>query len=375
MKRILAFLLTSALSLSVLTACGGGNDDSSGSSVSAAGSQTENSSSSAKEDQENSGKAVMNLFTWDGYLPDDVLEGYTEKTGVKVNYSNFESNEEMLTKIQSGNDGYDVIIASDYIIDIAIREGGIISELDTSKIPNFSNIDPVYQSQYYDPENKYTVPFSAGTPLIVYDPAMVKLDITTYSDLWDPSLEDSVVMMDDARNVIGITLKTLGKSFNETDEAVLEQAKEKLMELKPNIRSLTVNNTQDLLISGEASVGYMFASQVALALEANPDLVVVYPTEGMGFGIDSAFIPENAANKDNAYAFLDYILEPQVGADISSQIYYLCPNQASAEFLPESYTSNTALFIPSDVLKDTEFIKDVGDATSIYDRIWTEFKQ
>lgn len=353
-NRVFSVLFASILSLSVFSSCTSKPDD------------TANSDKSSK---------TLNLFTWDGYLPSDVLEGFTEKTGVKVNYSNFESNEEMLTKLQAGNDGYDIVIASDYIIDIAVHEGDIISKLDTDKLSNYNNLDPTYQSQYYDPDNQYTIPFSAGTPLIVYDPSVVDIDITTYDDLWDESLADSVVIMDDARNVIGMTLKSMGKSMNETDESILEQAKQKLLTLKPNIRSMTVNNIQDLLISGEASVGYMFASQAALALEANPDLKIVYPTGGMGFGIDNAFIPENAPNQNNAYLFLDYILEAEVGAKISSQIYYLCPNQASAEFLPESYKNNAALFIPEEFLQDIEFIKDVGDTTQVYDKIWTAFKQ
>ncbi|MGI5958055.1 MAG: ABC transporter substrate-binding protein [Massiliimalia sp.] len=355
MKKIAAVLLASILSMSVISGCGSSSSNNGGDTAKDSGS--------------------VNIFTWDGYIPEDVQKGFTDSTGIKINYSNFESNEEMLTKLQAGTDGYDVVIASDYIIDIAVREGGIISELDLEKIPNFKNISPAFQNQYYDPENKYTVPYAAGTPLIVYDPSVVDIEITTYDDLWNEALADSVVMMDDGRNIIGMTLKSMGKSMNETDPAVLEEAKEKLLKLTPNIRSMAVNQIQDLLISGEASVGYMFASQAAIALETNPDLKVVYPTGGMGFGIDSAFVPEKSANKDNAYAFLNYILDGEVGAQISSQIYYLCPNQAADEYLPDSYKENAALFIPEDALQDTEFIKDVGDATSIYDKIWTEFKQ
>lgn len=357
MKKLAAVLLASALGTSAIAGCGSDS------------SQSADSGSASKDN------GAVNIFTWDGYIPEDVQQEFTDSTGIKINYSNFESNEEMLTKLQAGTDGYDVVIASDYIIDIAIREGGIVSELDLDKIPNFQNIDPSFQSQYYDPENKYTIPYAAGTPLIVYDPSVVDIEITTYDDLWNEALADSVVMMDDGRNIIGMTLKSMGYSMNETDPEILDQAKEKLLKLTPNIRSMAVNQIQDLLISGEASVGYMFASQAAIALETNPELEVVYPTGGMGFGIDSAFVPENASNKDNAYTFLNYILDGEVGAKISSQIYYLCPNKAAEEFLPDSYRENAALFIPEEALQDTEFIQDVGDATSTYDKIWTEFKQ
>lgn len=319
---------------------------------------------------------TLNIFTWDGYFPPDVLEEFTADFGVKINISNFESNEEMLTKLEATGAGdYDIVVASDYIIDIARRKGGILRELDKSKIPNFGNIDEAFLSQFYDPENQYTVPYGPGTPLIVYDPAVCKVDIKGYEDLWNPELRDSIVTMDDARNLIGITLKSMGKSFNETDPAVLEEAGKKLIELKPNIRTLSMNNLQDVILSGEASVGYMFTAQVVMALQGNPNLQVVYPEEGMGFGIDNMFIPQNAPNLDNAHAFINFILEPEIGARVSSQIMYLCPNKASAEFLPEEFKSNKALFIPSEVLGNTEFIQDVGEATALYDRVWTQFKQ
>ena len=282
----------------------------------------------------------------------------------------------MLTKLEATDGGdYDLVIASDYIIDVARKKGGILGELDRSLLPNFKNLDEAFLNQFFDPENLYTIPYSAGTPLILYNDEKVDVDIKGYSDLWDPSLTDSIAAMDDGRNMIGMTLKSMGKSLNETDPAVLEEARTKLMELKPNIRMLTYNNLQTVLLTGEASVAYMFSSQAAMALAENPLLKVVYPSEGMGFGIDSLFMPKNAPHPTNTHAFMNYLMGAEVGASVSSQIMYLCPNKASAEFLPAEYTSNAALFIPSDVLGNTEFMEDVGEATSTYDKIWTEFKQ
>ncbi len=349
MKKILAIGLTLILSAGLLSGC-----------------QENTPEADAKE---------LNILTWDGYIPEDILAEFQDSTGIHVNLSNFNTNEEMLSKLEATNGGqYDVVIGSDYIIDIA-RNKGLLAELDTSKIPNFQNIDPVFQSQYYDPQNTYTVPYGPGTPLIIYDPEKVSVDIQGYSDLWDPSLENSIVTIDDARNIIGITLKTMGKSFNETDEAVLEEAKEKLFQLKPNIYKLDYNNPYDAIISGEASVAYMFTPQVLLAQAARPELKVVYPKEGMGFGIDCWFIPLNAPHKDAAHTFLNYILDAEIGARISEQIMYICPNKASAEYLSEDFKSNQVLYIPSEILGETEFIKDVGEAATIYDNIWTAFKQ
>jgi len=327
--------------------------------------------------QSNGPKQVseLNILTWDGYIPQDVLEEFEAKTGITVFQSNFDSNEEMLAKISASDDtGYDLVIGSDYIIDAA-RQQNLLHELDMSKLPNYKNLNENFLSQYYDPENKYAVPYAAGTPLIVYDPAKIDTEIKGYNDLWKKELEGKIVTLDDGRNIIGITLRSLGKSMNSTDEAELAQAKEKLLQLKPNIHHLTYNNPHESIISGEADIAYMFTPQVVLALQSRPDLEVVYPEEGLGFGIDCWFIPKSVRNIDNAHEFLNFITDAKIGARISEQVLYLCPNKASEEFLSEEFKANKAIHIPDEYLKDTEFIKDIGDAAAIYDEIWTEFKQ
>lgn len=364
-KQTIALLLVAAMTLGIFSGCTKKVPENEGAAPAA---------SAASETAKGTGE--LNIFTWDGYFPQDVLDEYTEKFGVKINMSNFESNEEMLTKLEAnGASDYDIVVASDYIIEIASKKGGVLKELDKALIPNFENIDPAFQSQFYDPDNLYTVPYGPGTPLLVYNPEVCKVDIKGYEDLWNPELADSIVAMDDARNLLGITLKTMGKSFNETDPAVIAEAGEKLLKLKPNIRTLSMNNLQDVILSGEASVGYLFTAQVVMALQGNPNLKVVYPEEGMGFGIDNMFVPLNAPHSENAHSFINFILEPEIGARVSSQIMYLCPNKASVPFLPEEYKSNAALFIPSEKLDNTEFIRDVGEAIADYDKAWTAFKQ
>lgn len=244
MKKAIALTLATAMAAAIMTGCGASPAPSSTVGVPA------NPASPAAEEK------VLNIFTWDGYFPQDVIDGFTAQTGIKINFSNFETNEEMLTKLEATKGGeYDLVVASDYIIDIARKKGGLLGELDKSKLPNFTNLDESYLNKYFDPDNKYTIPYGPGTPLIVYDPAKVPFEITGYADLWRPELADSIAAIDDGRNMIGITLKTMGKSLNETDPAVLEEAGKKLQELKPNIRMLTYNNIQDAIIGGEASVG------------------------------------------------------------------------------------------------------------------------
>lgn len=374
MKKLFTLSLSALMAVSLLAGCGAKPTEPGTSAPS--GSASASTSTSAPAPAAGDAEKVLNIFTWDGYFPPDVVEAFTAETGIKINFSNFESNEEMLTKLEAAKGGeYDVVIASDYMIDIARKKGGLLGELNKTLLPNFANLDESYLNQYFDEGNKYTIPYAAGTPLIVYDPAKVSIEITGYADLWNPALKDSIAAIDDGRNMIGITLKTLGKSMNETDPAVLAEASKKLMELKPNIRVLTYSNIQDALIGGEASVGYMFTSQVAPALDARPDLKVCFPKEGMGFGIDSLFTPANAPHPANAHLFMNYVMGAEVGAKISTQVNYLCPNKASAAFLPDTFKNNLAYNVPADKLGQTEFIKDVGESTAAYDKIWTEFKQ
>lgn len=320
---------------------------------------------------------VLNILTWELYIDQDtVLTPFTQETGIRINYTNFSLNEEMVAKLEANKGGeYDIVLASDYALDI-LRKQGLLAELDKSKIPNYANIDPNFQGQYFDPDDQYTIPYAAGTPLIVYNPNMVDVPITGYESLWDPALKDSVVMMDDMRNVAGVTLKTLGQSFNTTDETILAQAREKLLQLKPNIRALDYDTPHNLMISGEAAVGYMFTPQVAWALTDNPELEVVYPEEGMGgFGIDAIVVPVNAPHKNNAHAFLDFLLRPEIGAQIAEVQQYINCNQAAVPLLSEEYLNNPVVFIPPELLGETEFIQDVGDAILLYNEMWTAFKQ
>jgi spermidine/putrescine transport system substrate-binding protein len=281
----------------------------------------------------------------------------------------------MLTKLKAANGGtYDLVLASDYIIDMARKEG-LLQELNKDIITRFGDIDPSFQSKFYDEENKYTVPFAAGTPLIVYNPNMITSEITGYNSWWDESLKNSIVLIDDARVIIGMTLKSMGYSLNETAPAIIRAAGEKLESLKGNILAFDYDTPHQKLISGDAAVGFMFTPQAYWAISENPDLKVVYPEEGMGFGIDCFFIPANAPHAEEANEFLNYILDGQVSADLSLWTQYMNCVTTAKEFLPEEYF-NDVLYIPADILGDTEFIEDVGpEASAVYDEVWVKFKQ
>lgn len=314
----------------------------------------------------------LNLYTWNGMFPQEVLTGFEETTGVKINYSNFESDEEMLAKLEETKGGdYDFVIADDYILELIGKEG-LAQKLDTSKIANWGNINPLYQGQFYDTDNSFTVPYGAGIPLIVYDPALVDIDIKGYSDLWDPTLKDNVALIGNYRVINGITLKSMGESFNTEDLDKIKAAGDKLVELAPNIRAIQDSDTQDLLISGEVGAAFMYSSQVFTALNARDDLVAVYPEEGLGFGIMAGFIPSDAPNADAAYAFIDYILDPQISAKCFEYIGYYCTNKAAEDYISEDMKE---MLVVPDSVNSGEIIQNVSaEAEELHQEIWNNFK-
>ena len=308
------------------------------------------------------------LYTWDGMFPQEVLDGFEEETGTKVVFSHFDTDETMLEKVSMAEGGdYDVVIADDYILEKIIEEG-LATKLDKEKLSNLGNVNPLYQGQFYDKNDEYTVPYGAGMPLIVYDPEEVDIDIKGYADLWDESLEDSVALIGNYRVINGITLLTMGKSMNEEDVDTIKKTGEKLLELAPNVRLIQDDNTQNALLNGEASVAFLYTSQVTAALAENPDLKVVYPEEGLGFGIMGMFIPSQAPDKEAAYSFMDYIMEPEVAAKCMDYIGFYNTNKAADELV------NPDLVVPDSVEKG-EIIQNVSqEADEQYQKNWTEFK-
>ncbi len=317
-------------------------------------------------------KGELNLYTWDGMFPPEVLEGFEQETGIRINYSNFDLDEDMLAKLEETKGGdYDLVIADDYIIELVIAEG-LSQKLDTSKLNNYEHYNPVFMSQFYDPNNEYTVPYGAGIPLIVYDPALTNVDIQGYEDLWDVSLEDNVALIGNYRVINGITLKTMGESFNTNDLDTIKQAGEKLLELAPNVRVISDSNTQDFILSGEVAAGFFYSSQVMAAMQGNPELKMVYPKEGLGFGIMAAFIPSQAPNAEAAYAFMDYINQPEVSAKCFEYIGFYCTNKSAESYISEEMKE--FIVLPEDTAEG-EIIQNIStDAEALHSEIWSQFR-
>ena len=350
MKKLVALLLTLGLAVFSLAGCGKET------------AQTNTSGLSGE----------LNLYTWDGMFPQEILRGFEEETGVKINFSHFDYDEDMLAKLEETQGGdYDLVIADDYIIEVVIQEG-LAQKLDTGRLENYGNLNPVFMSQFYDPQNEYTVPYGAGIPLIMYDPALTDVEIKSYADLWNPALEDNVAITANYRVINGITLKSMGESMNTEDLDTIQKAGDKLLELAPNIRVISDSNTQDYLVSGEVAAAFLYTSQVSAALNARDDLELVYPEEGLGFGIMAGFIPSQAPNADAAYAFIDYINRPENAAACFEYIGFYCTNKAAEEHIAEEMQQ--MIVLPEGVTEGEIVQNIVVEAEDLHAEIWNNFK-
>jgi spermidine/putrescine-binding protein len=327
-------------------------------------------------------KKPLVIYTWEEMFPQDVFDSFKKVTGTEIVLKYFDYNEDMLMELQTAEGGtYDLVIADDYIIEFAIEEG-LVQKLDKSKIPNLKNVNPLYQHQFYDPQDEYTVPYGAGIQTIVYNPDKINLDIRGFSDLWNPDLRGRVGITSNYRVIDGMALKTMGKSYNETDPAVIEAAGKRLLELVPNIAVINDTDLDEELLAGKIDVALMYTDQVTKSLRENPELTVVYPEEGIGFGIMSAFIPSKAPNAAAAHDFLNFILDPWRGADCAEYLAYYCTNSAAEPYIKPELQK--LLVMPTenrngmDVIKfgNFEIMLNIDqDAENTHARIWEEFNE
>jgi spermidine/putrescine-binding protein len=319
-------------------------------------------------------KQSLVLYTWSDMFPQEILDGFEKDTGIKVKYVNFDTDETMFAKLKADKKGsYDLVIADDYIIETVISEG-LAKRMDRSLLSNYGNINPVYQKQFYDPSDEYTIPYGAGVQTIVYDQE-VGLPIRGYFDLWNPMLKQKIGIIGNYRVINGMALKVLRESYNTNDLKIISYAGELLKILAPNIRLIRDDKLDDELVSGEVSVAVMYTSQVTMAKMAKPELKIVFPIEGIGFGIMAAFIPAKAHNAAAAHAFLDYILDPQRGAQCFMALGYYSTFSASDPYIDEEYRD--FLTLPEDFrnFDSMEMIQNISpEAEELHNRIWTEFK-
>ncbi|MGN1024693.1 MAG: PotD/PotF family extracellular solute-binding protein [Lachnospiraceae bacterium] len=318
----------------------------------------------------------LNVFVWTEYVPQSVFDKFTEETGIKVNVSTYSSNEDMLAKVKSENEGtYDIVQPSDYMVQLMIAQD-MLEKLDQDKLTNLSNIGDSYLNPSYDPGNVYSVPYQGGVAAIAVNTKEVDQEITSYDDLFDPSLKNTEVVLDDYRAVIGMTARSMGYSMNETDPDTLQKISDKLMTLKDNVKLYDSDSPKSALISGDCTVGMCWSAEIALAMEENPDIQIVFPSEGAYLFMDNWAIPKGAKNYDNAMTFINYMLDKDTAVAVSEEFPYLQPNAAAVEAMGSEYSDNAAKNPPAEVISSGEYVQNLDpDVLSIYDEMWTKLKQ
>ena len=273
----------------------------------------------------------LNLFVWTEYVPQDMIDCFELVYGVKVNRSDYSANEDMEAKLASGNADYDIVQPSDYFVGSLVRNSEI-QELDHSRLPNLGNIDTAWMNQHFDPGNKYTIPYLAGTDAIVVNTAKVKTVPKSWADLWNPEYAGRMVFLDDSRAVIGITLLALGFDPNTKDVDQLDQAKTKFEELIPNISSFDSDSPDRALIDGNVDLGMTSTFGAFPAQQRVPTVQYIYPTEGAIVWQDNWAIPKTAPHLDAAYAWLNYSMQGDIFWLTLRDFVYTNPNKAALEY-------------------------------------------
>lgn len=318
----------------------------------------------------------LNVFIWTEYVSESAIKAFEDEYGIKVNVSTYSSNEDMLSKLKSESEGtYDVLLPSDYAVEYLIAQDKL-EKIDRQVMTNLSCISDAYLDQPYDPGNEYSVPYEGGVACIAVNTAKVDKEITGYADLFDPALAGQEVVLDDNRAVIGMTARSMGYSMNETDRAKLAEIQDKLLTLKENVKLYDSDSPKSALISGDCTVGMIWSAEVALAMDENPDIKIVYPKEGAYVFLDNWVVPKGAKNYDNAMKFINYMLSPEAAKMNIADFPYLCPNSEALAQMGDEYVSNTAKNVPADVISGGEFVKYLDpDTLAVYDEMWTKLKE
>jgi len=323
----------------------------------------------------------LNIFVWTEYIPPDMEECFELVYGITVNHDEYSANEEMYAKLSAGGSAYDLVQPTDYIVSLMIRQG-LLQELDHSKLPALKNFDPNYLDFSFDPGNKYTIPYQAGTDAIVVNTDAVDNVPQSWADLWKPEYAGRMIFLDDSRATIGMVLLTLGYDVNTKDPAQLEEAKQKLAELVPGIKAFDSDSPKSALIAGDVDLGMTWTGEAFLAQQENPAIQYVYPTEGAILWQDNWAMPADAPHTDAAYAWLNYTNQGNIFWMMLRDFPYTNPNKAALDYAKDNqadiynaYINSPITNTPAEAIQNGHRIDDVGDALPIYDQIWTEVKQ
>jgi len=315
----------------------------------------------------------LNIYIWSAYLPKEVIDKFSAETGIKVNFDTYDSNEALLEKLQSGVADYDLVVPSDYMVRILVAEK-LIQPIDHAKLPNIANLDSRFLDKKFDPKNQYSLPYFWGTTGFGYNQAKLGPQ-DSWQAIFDAKNKGRILMLDDMREVFGAALKSMGKSLNETDPAVLKQAADLLKKQKKLVATYNSGDFANILAAGDVDIAHGYNGQLAEVVAKEPEkLAYVVPKEGATLWMDNVCIPAKARNLDNAYRFLDYIMGAEVNAEIVNGVSYASANVPAKQFIKPEILNDASIYPSDEVIGRCEFLEDIGDTTTLLDQYWTEIK-
>jgi len=316
---------------------------------------------------------VLNLFCWSEYVPQTVIDAFTAKTGIKVNVENYASNEEMLAKLLAGGGQYDLIQPSEYVVQAMIKEN-LLTPIDPALVPNLQNLAPEFRNLPFDPGNKYSVPWMAGTVGIVVNTELIKDDIKGYNDVFQDKFKGNIVILDDAREIVSWGLETLDIPVNDVTDENLTKVKPVLEKWLPLVKVYDSDSPKTALLNGDVAVGVVWSGEGAILLGEDPKFKWIVPAEGAHLFVDSLAIPKTAAHPKNAMVFMNFILEPEISKMISDEFPYLNPNLAARALLTPEQLGNQASFPTAEELKTMQTFQDIGAQAAAVDDLITTIK-
>ncbi|MBQ0038478.1 MAG: ABC transporter substrate-binding protein [Clostridiales bacterium] len=327
---------------------------------------------------------VVNVCSWGEYIDESLIDEFESETGITVNYQTVESNEALYSLLKTGAGDYDVIVPSDYMIGRLIAED-MLSELDYSNIPNYEKIDEQYKGLSYDPENKYTVPYTWGTLGIIYNSKMVKGDITSWDAMFDPQYAGNVLMIRNSRDALAAALLDLGYNINTTDEKELTAAYEKLKTAKEAgvYQAFVMDEVFQKMEGGNAAIAMYYAGDYLTMLENNPDLRYVVPKEGSNWFVDAMCVLKNAQHKTEAEEWINFIASTESNLANMDYVGYASPNGEALTQYPAYYEENygealdnaqfEVMAAPDSVLKNCTLYENLPqDTLNLYNDLWTQ---
>lgn len=315
----------------------------------------------------------LNFYNWSYYIGETTIPDFQDMTGVRVRYDNYSSNEEVLARLQAGVSGYDLVVPSDYMVEV-MASLGLLRPLNHDNLPNLVHMDPRFLGLPFDPENRYSIPYQWGSAGIGVNTARIPEFEESWELLWDEKYSGRISMLDDMRSGLVPALKRLGYSVNTTNEQELEEALQLMILQKPIVKAYTSDTYIDLLKSGDVWIAYGWSGDIYQIARDNPDIRFFIPREGTYLWVDNMVIPRNATSPYTAEVFMNYIMDPEVSAGITNATWYASPNRNAVPFIRPEITQDPSIYLQDNILDHSEFLLDVGEQTRTYERIWTRLK-